>query len=73
MCQGGQASCTGGPLNGLCLTNGYDEFLRRTNLAVLNSTTPLLQHSFGYDPASRLQAATNGPDARTGVIPSEAK
>jgi YD repeat-containing protein len=31
-------SFTGGPLNGLSVTNGYDQFLRRTNLTALSSS-----------------------------------
>ena len=39
-------SFSGGTLSGLSVTNGYDQYLRRTQLAALNSTTPFLQHSF---------------------------
>jgi len=53
-------SYSGGPLTGLAVTNRYDPFLRRTNLAVLQSNNPLLQQSFGYDAASRLQTVSDG-------------
>jgi len=55
-----QESFSGGPLAGLSVTNGYDQFLRRTNLAALQSNNPLLQQSFGYDAASRLQTVSDG-------------
>jgi RHS repeat-associated protein len=51
---------TGGPLNGISITNGFDAFLRRTNLATLNSSAPLLQDSYTYDAASRLQKVSDG-------------
>ena len=50
---------SGGLLAGLSVTNGYDQFLRRTQLAALNSTTPFLQHAFTFDNASRLQTVTD--------------
>jgi RHS repeat-associated protein len=52
-------SYNGGTLDGLSITNGWDEFLRRTNLAGLNSSVPLFQHSFSYDAASRLGTVTD--------------
>ncbi len=36
-----------------------NQFLRRSNLCALNVTAPLLQDSYGYDAASRLQSATD--------------
>ncbi len=42
------------------MTNGYDQFMRRTNLVALDSSSPLLQQSFGYDNASRLQMVSDG-------------
>ncbi len=42
------------------VTNGYDSDLRRTALTALNSTTPLLQQSFGFDNASRLSTVSDG-------------
>jgi RHS repeat-associated protein len=52
-------SYAGGTLAGLSVSNRYDQWLRRTNLTILNSTTPLVQHAFGYDYASRLQTVTD--------------
>ena len=40
------------------MTNGYDRFLRRTNLALNPQASTLTQ--FGYDTASRLSGVTNG-------------
>ena len=40
-------SFTGGILNGLSITNSYDQFLRRVSLAALQSINPLIQQSFG--------------------------
>ena len=56
-------SFSGGTLSGLSVTNGYDQYLRRTQLAALNSTTPFLQHSFSFDNASRLQTVTDNTTA----------
>ncbi len=52
-------SNSSGTLGGLSVTNGYDQFLRRTNLVALNSGTPLTWQSFGYDNASRLNLVTD--------------
>jgi hypothetical protein len=41
-------SYSGGPLNGLNVTNGYDNLQRRTGLAAQQSSNPLIQQSFGY-------------------------
>jgi len=57
-------SCSdSGTLAGLSVTNGYDPYLRRTNLAALNSTTLLLQDIYGFDAASRLQKVTDGTNS----------
>jgi len=48
-------SFSGGVLGSLSLTNGYDQWLRRTNLVALKANNPLIQQSYGFDPASRLQ------------------
>jgi hypothetical protein len=56
-------SHSGGTLDGLSVTNGYDPYLRRATLAVRNSSTPILQHAFGYDGASRLQSVTDNSGA----------
>ncbi len=45
----GPGGSLGGPLDDPSVTNGYDQFLRRTNLV------SLLQRSFGFDATSRLQ------------------
>ena len=52
---------TGGTLNGLTVTRGYDTKLRRNSLSAQYSSTPLLQHSYVYDPSSgRLQTVSDG-------------
>jgi YD repeat-containing protein len=52
---------SGGSLAGLAITNGYDQFMRRTNLTTLNSQlTPLNRATYGYDAASRLQTVNDG-------------
>ena len=56
-------SYTGGPLDGLSVTNGFDQFFRRTNLVVKQSGTPLVRQSFGYDGASRLRTVTDNSSA----------
>ena len=44
----------GGPLNGLTVTNSFDEYLRRTNVALLNSTQAVLASTgIEFDGASR--------------------
>jgi hypothetical protein len=50
---------TGGTLAGLAVTNGFDPYLRRTNLAALQSNNPLIQQSSSWDAASRLQSVTD--------------
>ena len=54
---------TGGTLGGLSVTNGYDQYLRRTDLSAQQSSTPFLHHSFDYDLASRLQTVTDNTGA----------
>jgi RHS repeat-associated protein len=54
---------SGGPLNGLSITNGYDALLRRVSLTALNSSTPLLQYSMSFDAASRLLAVSDGTNS----------
>ena len=56
-------SFSGGTLDGLSVTNTFDEFARRASLAALNSSTPFLQHAFGYDDASRLHSVTDNTGA----------
>ncbi len=53
-------SYSGGPLNGLSVTNGYDALLRRTNLVALNGSTVLSRTTYGYDAASRLFTVSDG-------------
>ncbi|HEY5912156.1 MAG TPA: RHS repeat-associated core domain-containing protein [Verrucomicrobiae bacterium] len=52
-------SYSGGILAGLAVTNGYDPFMRRTNLVVQQSSNPIIQQSFAFDAASRLQRVTD--------------
>jgi RHS repeat-associated protein len=52
-------SYSGGILNGLSVTNGYDQYLRRTNLTALASGV-LNQATYGYDNASRLATVSDG-------------
>ena len=56
-------SYSGGLLNGVSLASTYDTLLRRTDLSAQYSSTPLLHHSFAYDPASRLQTVTDNTGA----------
>jgi RHS repeat-associated protein len=56
-------SWSGGPLDGLSVTNGYDAYLRRTAVAL--STQPSTLSQFGYDAASRLSSVTNGQSTAT--------
>ncbi len=47
-------SYSGGPLNGVSVTNGYDHLLRRTNLTLRSGGTVRATTTYGYDAASRL-------------------
>jgi len=59
-------SYTGGPLDGISVTNGYDNLLRRGKLSVLNSASGLLASTtYGYDAASRLLTVTSGNNTAT--------
>ena len=49
---------SGGTLNGLAVTNGYDARLRRTSVGLNTQPSTLVQ--YGYDAASRLAGVTNG-------------
>ena len=53
-------SYTGGVLDGLSVTNGYDSLLRRSTLAALHTSSFIL-YNFTYDPASRLATVSSGP------------
>ena len=50
---------SGGPLNGWSVTNGYDAFLRRTNMVLVSNTTPMWTNIFTYDAASRLATVSD--------------
>jgi RHS repeat-associated protein len=52
-------SYTGGPLDGLSVTNGYDSLLRRTALTLNSQLSTLNSVAYGYDPASRLQTVAD--------------
>ncbi len=58
-------SYSGGLLNGLSVTNGYDQYLRRTNCVVLNGSSVLSSNVYGFDSASRLQTAGDGVNSAT--------
>jgi RHS repeat-associated protein len=51
---------TGGTLGGISMTNGYDQYLRRSALGGLYANTPLAVNSYSYDYASRLSTVTDG-------------
>jgi RHS repeat-associated protein len=53
-------SYAGGVLDGMSVTNGFDQFLRRTNLVTLQSSTVQTRENMGYDAASRLEWAGDG-------------
>jgi len=56
--------CSGGPLSGASVTNGYDSLLRRTVLAAIDSAT-LAKTLYGYDAASRLSSVSDGTNSAT--------
>src|SRR5437016_4684165 len=51
---------SGGLLSGFSVTNGFDQFLRRTNLMVRISGFPLFHRYFGFYSASRLLSVDDG-------------
>jgi RHS repeat-associated protein len=53
-------SFSGGTLGGLSVTNGYDAYLRRTNLSALSTSSQLLSANYAYDNASRLSTVSDG-------------
>jgi RHS repeat-associated protein len=53
-------SFSGGPLDGLSVSDGYDMDLRRTTLAVAAGSTVLSQANYGYDAAGRLASVNDG-------------
>jgi RHS repeat-associated protein len=58
-------SYTGGPLNGITVTNDFDPLLRRTALTLNSQLSTLNQVTYGYDNASRLQTVANGQSVVT--------
>ena len=57
-------SYSGGPLDGLSVTNGYDSLLRRAALGLASLPAPLAE--WAYDPyTGRLQTVTSGEDTAT--------
>jgi len=53
-------SGAGSVLAGLSVTNGYDQFARRTNVVVLNSSSVLTRATNSYDAISRLAVVGDG-------------
>jgi RHS repeat-associated protein len=58
-------SYSGGPLNGLTVTNVYDSLLRRTNLVLRSTAGILTSTTYGYDAASRLYSVGDGTNSAT--------
>jgi RHS repeat-associated protein len=57
---------SGGPLDGLSVTSGYDALLRRTNLSILDASSTLLASiAYSYDDASRLLTVGDGTHSAT--------
>ena len=56
-------SFTGGTLDGLSVTNGFDQYLRRTSLWLGNPPSTLQTINYSYDAASRLQTVTDNATA----------
>ena len=54
---------SGGTLNNISISNVYDQFLRRTNVAVLSNTTVLAQWGNTFDPAGRLSTVSDGTNS----------
>lgn len=51
---------SGGVLNGLATTIGFDQFLRRTNIAFVKASGILSSAAYGYNAASQLQMVSDG-------------
>jgi RHS repeat-associated protein len=49
---------SGGSLDGLIVTNQFDQYLRRTNLALMNGGAVLSSTAYGYDSASRMRTVS---------------
>jgi len=60
-----QESYSGGPLNGLSVTNGYDQWLRRTNVVLRLGGSSLHSAGYSYGEASRLRAVLSGSASAT--------
>jgi len=60
-----QESYSGGPLNGLSVTNGYDHWMRRTNVVLRSASASLHSAGYSYDEASRLRAVLSGQVSAT--------
>ena len=58
-------SYSGGPLNGISITNVYDSFLRRTNNVTLLGGVVLTTITNNFDAASRLQTISDGTNSAT--------
>jgi RHS repeat-associated protein len=58
---------SGGPLNGLTVTNLYDSFSRRSTNGIWNGSSWLTQTRYGYDAASRLHSVGDGTNSATYV------
>ncbi|MDB6067534.1 MAG: type secretion protein Rhs [Pedosphaera sp.] len=58
-------SYSGGPLNGISITNGYDSLLRRTNNVTLLSGVVMTTITNNFDTASRLQTISDGINSAT--------
>ena len=56
---------TGGILDGVSLSVGYDGFLRRSLLQISHGSATLTSQSYGYDSTSRLQVVTSGSQTAT--------
>jgi RHS repeat-associated protein len=56
-------SYTGGPLDGLSVTNGYDTLLRRIVLSLNSPSSTLNTNAYGYDAASRLSTVASGTNS----------
>jgi len=56
---------SGGLLDQVSVTNGYDSLLRRNSLQSIRNTATLVSQSYSYDTSSRLQTVTSGTQTAT--------
>lgn len=56
-------SYSGGILNDLSVSNQFDAYLRRTNVALYSGSSALCRGIYGYDHASRLASVSDGTNA----------